>query len=246
MVEIIDILYNLKIKEGEKHTDFQRFHLLLSRIESLTNKEKTEIIDIDEKFKVHTMFNEVFIKNHKRIRMEWFCHNENSYDFFIIEVDKNKSSKISSYECYEDAENIYFEKFNNNNESNFVLTHIEKPNFKRVCTAYASYVLVNHDYLNDWYKIAKDLLSDFNENNNSAEFKKYNSYIQSNLKEQLSLLNKEIEDIAEYSDEEDMNIEGYKEWVEHIKEKLVDIGKIAVNQATNKKTKNKFLSWLKG
>jgi hypothetical protein len=33
---------------------------------------------------------------------------------------------------------------------NFVLTHAEKPNFKRICIAYASYMLVNHDYLEDW------------------------------------------------------------------------------------------------
>lgn len=40
MVEIIDILYNLKIKEGEHHPDFERFLILLSRIEELTFDEK--------------------------------------------------------------------------------------------------------------------------------------------------------------------------------------------------------------
>lgn len=36
MVEIIDILFNLRIKEGQKHPDFQKFHLLLSKNDNLT------------------------------------------------------------------------------------------------------------------------------------------------------------------------------------------------------------------
>ncbi|TRX70359.1 hypothetical protein [Carboxylicivirga sp. M1479] len=159
MVEIIDILYNLKIKEGEKHEDFEHVLLLLSRIDKLTIEEKKEVIELDEKYKIHSKFNEVFIKNHRNIRDEWFYHIGKNNNFFIIEVDSNKSSSISSYCSYENAESIYFEKFKQNEQSNFVLTHIEKPNFKRVCIAYASYVLINHDYLKDWYKIAKDVIN---------------------------------------------------------------------------------------
>lgn len=246
MVEIIDILYNLKIKEGQKHPDFEKFLLQLSKIEQLNIEEKREIITIDDKYKVHSKFNEVFIKNNAKIRMDWFCHIGKENNYFIIEVDKNKTSNISSFESYEEAEKVYFEKFKLKNQSNFVLTHIEKPNFKRVCIAYASYVLINHDYLNDWYQLAEEILNKLIEEKNNKEAEKYKLYIQNNLKEQLALLKNEIKELSEYKKEETHSLDGYEEWLEEIKERLVDITKIAIVQTNNSKDKNRWLGWLKG
>ena len=178
--------------------------------------------------------------------MDWFGHIGKKNNFFIIEVDKNKTSNISSFETYEVAENTYFEKFKLKNQSNFVLTHIEKPNFKRVCIAYASYVLINHDYLNDWYKLAKDILNDLILSKNSKVAEKYKLYIQNNLTEQLDLLKKEVKEIREYRKDETHNLDGYEEWLEEIKERLVDIAKIAIEHSDNQKERNKWLSWLKG
>lgn len=246
MVEIIDILYNLKIKEGQKHPDFERFLFLQSRIDKLSINEKREVITIDNKYKVHSKFNEVFIKNNAKIRMDWFCHIGKENNFFIIEVDKNKTSNISSFETYEVAETTYFEKFKLKNQSNFVLTHIEKPNFKRVCIAYASYVLINHDYLNDWYKLAKEILNDLILSKNSKDAEMYKTYIQNNLTEQLNLIKNEVKEIREYRKDESHSLEGYEEWLEEIKERLVDIAKIAIEHSKNPKERNKWLSWLKG
>lgn len=246
MVEIIDILYNLKIKEGQKHPDFERFLLLLSKVDELTFEEKKEVISIDDKYKVHSKFNEVFIKNNAKIRMDWFRHIGKENNYFIIEVDKNKMSNISSFESYEIAETTYFEKFKLKDKSNFVLTHIEKPNFKRVCIAYASYVLINHDYLNDWYKLAEEVLNKLIEQKQNKEAEEYKLYIQNNLKEQLALLKNEITELSEYKKDESHNLDGYEEWLEEIKERLVDITKIAIEQTTNEKDKNRWLGWLKG
>jgi len=245
MVEIIDILYNLKIKEGQKHPDFERFLLQLSKIEELKFEEKKEVIKIDNKYKVHSKFNEVFIKNNAKIRKDWFCHIGKKNNYFIIEVDKNKSSNISSFETYEQAEKIYFEKFKLENKSNFVLTHIEKPNFKRVCIAYASYVLINHDYLNDWYTLAQEILNKLIADKNNKEAKDYKLYIQNNLREQLSLLKNEIDELSEYKKDESHSLDGYEEWLEEIKERLTDIAKIAIDQSNNNKDKNRWTSWLK-
>lgn len=246
MVEIIDILYNLKIKEGQKHPDFERFLFLLSKVDDLSFEEKKEIISIDDKYKVHSKFNEVFIKNNAKIRMDWFGHIGKENNYFIIEVDKNKTSNISSFKSYETAESTYFDKFKVKDKSNFVLTHIEKPNFKRVCIAYASYVLINHDYLNDWYKIAKDILNELILTNKSNDAEMYKSYIQDNLNEQLNLMKSEVKEIREYRKNESHSLDGYEEWLEEIKERLVDVAKIAIEHASNSKERNKWLSWLKG
>lgn len=246
MVEIIDILYNLKIKEGQKHPDFERFLFQLSKIDELTFEEKKEVIEIDNKHKVHSKFNEVFIKNNAKIRKDWFCHIGKNNNYFIIEVDKNKTSNISSFESYEEAEKIYFDKFKLKNQSNFVLTHIEKPNFKRVCIAYASYVLINHDYLNDWYKLAEGILNKLIQDKNKKGAKDYKLYIQNNLKEQVLLLKNEINEISEYKKDESHSLDGYEEWLEEIRDRLADIAKIANDQSNNNKDKNRWINWLKG
>ncbi|WP_196893134.1 RelA/SpoT domain-containing protein [Aureivirga marina] len=238
MVEIIDILYNLKIKEGQQHPDFEKFHLLLANNENLSLDEQKELIRIDDKYNIHSKLNEVFIKNHVKIRKDWFDISPNKNPFFIIEVDKNKSSNISSFESYEIAENEYFEKFKVSTNSNFVLTHIEKPNFKRLCIAYASYVLIKHDYLNDWNRYTSDILDDLIKNNEFEQIKYFKNYTQKNLKEQLRLLETELSEISKYQAENITNFEGFDEWIKEIQERVLYVAKITIERTIDKKKKN--------
>ena len=245
MVEIIDILYDLKIKEGQKHPDLEKFLFQLSRIDLLTSKEKKEIIDIDNKYKITPNLNEVFIKNNSKIRKDWFCHISTNNRYFIIEVDENKTSNISSFDSYKIAEETYFNKFKSKKSSNFVLTHIEKPNFKRVCIAYASYVLINHDYLNDWYKMAKEVLNNFISSKDFKNATKYKNLIDGNLKKQNELLNNEVDQISEYKNDKSYSPEGFTEWISEIKEKIKDMAQIVIEQTTDEKVKNSWINWIK-
>lgn len=238
MVEIIDILYNLKIKEGQEHPDFQKFHLLLSNNGNLSLNEQKELIKIDDKYNVHSKLNEVFIKNHVKIRKDWLGISPNKDPFFIIEVDENKSSNISSFESYEIAETEYFEKFKVATNSNFVLTHIEKPNFKRLCIAYASYVLIKHDYLNDWNRYTNDILNDLIEKRDFKQIKFFKNYTQKNLQEQLVLLQDELKEISKYKADNSNDLEGYKEWMQEITERFKDVTDIAIDKIKDKQEKN--------
>lgn len=238
MVEIIDILYNLKIKEGQHHPDFKKFHLLLSNNDNLTLNEKKDVIKIDDKYNVHSKLNEVFIKNHVKIRKDWLGISPNKNPFFIIEVDENKSSNISSFQSYEIAETEYFEKFKVSTNSNFVLTHIEKPNFKRLCIAYASYVLIKHDYLQDWNKYTSEILDELISKKDFSQIKYFRDYTQRNLQEQLRLLESEIADIEKYKEENASDFEGYDEWMQEIRERVRDVTKIAIDRTNNKKKKS--------
>ncbi len=65
LVEIIDVILNLKLKEGQKNEQLQKFLKLLSvKKELLTLDQKKEIIDIDSKFSIYKLLNEVFLKNY--------------------------------------------------------------------------------------------------------------------------------------------------------------------------------------
>lgn len=235
MVEIIDMIYDTKIKEGQEHPDFQKFLLLLSDKSNLDISRKEEMIGIDNKYSIHSKLNEVFIKNHIKIRKDWLNISPNQNPYFIIEVDSNKTSNISSYSNYETAEKVYFEKFKENNESNFVLTHIEKPNFKRLCVAYASYVLIKHDYMNDWSKFTSDIIEFFIEKEDYDKIKFYRNYIQNNLKLQIDLLGNEFKEMEDYRSQNSLDYSGYEEWFDELKDRLSEIKKIVTERQNDKK-----------
>lgn len=238
MVEIIDIVYNLKIKEGQKHPDFQKFHLLLSNNDKLSLSEQKEVIKIDDKYNVHSKLNEVFITNHVKMRKDWLGISPNKNPYFIIEVDENKTSNISSFNTYEFAEKEYFEKFKISTNSNFVLTHIEKPNFKRLCIAYASYVLIRHDYLLDWDRYTTFILKELIELKDYEQIKYFKEYTQRNLQEQLRLLENELTEITLYREENVHDFEGYDEWMLEIGERVKEVTRIAIEQSNDKTKKN--------
>jgi ppGpp synthetase/RelA/SpoT-type nucleotidyltranferase len=235
MVEIIDMIYDTKIKEGQKHPDFQKFLLLLSDKSNLGIPQKQEMIGIDNKHSLHSKLNEVFIKNHVKIRKDWLTISPNQNPYFIIEVDSNKTSNIYSYSNYETAEKVYFEKFKENNESYFVLTHLEKPNFNRLCLAYASYVLIKHDYMNDWSKFTSDLIEYFIEKEDYNNIKFYRNYIQRNLTLQLDLLSNDFKEMEDYKNQNTLDYSEYEEWFDELKTRLGEIKKIVTERQNDKK-----------
>lgn len=245
LVEIIDILYNLKIKEGEKSYEFEEFLLLLSRKNTLTIKDKVRIIEIDKNNSIYLKLNEVFVQNHLQVRKDWVGLSNLSNSYFIIEVDSEKKSNLISFQSYKSAEEKYFKMFGEKNKSNFVLTHVEKPNFKRVCIAYASYMLVNHDYLEDWNEFTKDIIMDNTIKKSQSNFDYFSEYIRRNLKDQFNLVKSEISEYNSYSDKEEKN-DGLNEWLNEIQEKMKKFDKVArqYNVVNKQKNKNFFRRWL--
>ncbi|MDD2673722.1 MAG: hypothetical protein PHF81_02475 [Flavobacterium sp.] len=238
LVEIIDILYNLKIKEGEKSEEFEEFLLLLSKKSTLTIKNKLRIIEIDKNNSIYLKLNEVFIQNHLQVRKDWVGLSNSSNNYFLIEVDSEKKSNLISFQSYQNAEEKYFTMFGEKNKSNFVLTHVEKPNFKRICIAYASYMLVNHDYLEDWNEFTLDIIMDNTIKKSQSNFDYYSEYVQRNLKDQFNLVKSEISEYNRYSEKEENN-DGLNEWLDEIKEKMKKFDMIARQHNDIDKQKNR-------
>ncbi|WP_421801087.1 RelA/SpoT domain-containing protein [Flagellimonas sp.] len=240
MVEIIDILFNLKIKEGQTHKEFERFHLLFANKKNLSLNEKKELIKIDIKHNIHSKLNEVFIKNHLKIWNEWINLNKKEdSNYFIIEVDENKTSNIISFDSYEIAESSYFTKFKESKNSHFVLTKIEKSNFKRICIAYASYVLIKHDYLEDWTLITNDIIDDLIEKKEREELIFFSKHIYRNMGEQIELIESELQEIKDYQNNEGFDYNAWTEWLQELGARLQRIKEIYKGEtAKNERTKN--------
>ena len=228
LVEIIDMLFDKKLKEGEKNDELRLFLRLLSLNKSeISLSEKAEIIKIDSVFGVYNKLLSVFLSNHLSIRKDWIELREfKDNNYFIIEVDKNNKSNILSFKDYEEAENIYFKMFLNNSDSNFVLTHIEKPNFKRICTAYASYILTRHNYLDDWNYFMRDILSEDLKNGNHKKITELTEFMKRNLDDRLDVLRSEIMYISTELDgwPEDKPLPtGIDEWNDEIEDRIKNV-----------------------
>lgn len=219
LVEILDILYDLKLKEGQENKELQDFIKILSiNKNEITLAQKKRIIELDNKFKIYSRLNEVFLKNHISIRLKWLeiCSIINNH-YFIFDVNEDKKSNIFSYDDYTLAEDKYFDMFKTNKNSNFVLAYIEKPNFKKICIAYSSYMLIKHDYLEEyWNLFAKDIIS----LEDGKRLAIYKDYIQRNREDVNAQLNKEINEVDNYlnNHKDDIeNIRGIQEWVDELK-----------------------------
>jgi len=229
LVEIIDILFDLKIKEGEVEEDFNRLLLLMSKKKKLSIKEKKEVIEIDRKRDIYSKLNETFLSNYIPIRRKWVELVEpNNHTFFIIEVDEKKESSIMSFTDYTTAEKTYYEKFNNNIRSNFVLTHVDKATFKNLCIAYSNYILIKHEYLSDWNKIVEDVMKFNIESGNKKEFEYYYDYVERNITHSSDQIGKELDELNAIFKEHDQDKDyqlfptyGIDEWLNELKEIMV-------------------------
>ena len=257
LVEIVDMIYGLKLKEGEKNDKLEHFLKLLAIDKDLLNiSQKAEIIRIDSELGIYNKLLAVFLNNNLSIRKDWVKLRESGdNNYFIIEVDSSNKSNIISFKDYEEAEKIYFKMFLNNTESNFVLTHIEKPTFNRICTAYSSYVLTRHNYLDDWSSFVRDLISEDLKNGQYKKLSEVEEFIKRNLKDRLSILTSEIaylnEEINNVPESENLTeFQWMTEWNEEISERFKNVEdlKNEVNiflkkykPSNLKRTINKFL-----
>lgn len=159
LVEITDLLYNEKIKEGNSNPELIRFHYLLSLRDNITLNEMKELFTIETKYKYLDRLSNVFSRNYLAVRKQWLTIEKlANHSYFIIEVQKNDMPKINSYVTYQLAEDEYYERFKTNSNTNMVLTHIPKATYEQISVAYSNYILTVHQFLDDCYKILERLL----------------------------------------------------------------------------------------
>jgi ppGpp synthetase/RelA/SpoT-type nucleotidyltranferase len=228
-VEIVDVIYDLKLKEGQVHENFQELLLLMAQdIDSLSMEEKRRIMSLDAEHNVYRQINKVFISNNIPIRQSWLeMKDDLGNPFFIIEVDDQKKSSISSFKDYSQAEERYFKMFLDDTNSNFVLTYLETPNFNRLCVAYASYMMVKHDYLSDWHNLTHSCISESAQQGDLEFYTFFNQYAQDSIENERELVSEELKQLGVEHDKGGHNghqLEKIGEWIENLKRRTIDIG----------------------
>jgi len=156
LVEIIDLIYNTKIKEGSKNAELQRFLFLFSKKENLNYIEKNELIKIERKYRIFKKMSKVFSKNYISIRRQWIQQNKIYGSFYVIEANKDFTSSIDLFRDFEEAEHEYYLKYSTKGESNILLTYIKNAKYKQISKAYSNYVLTMHSFFDDYKFILEE------------------------------------------------------------------------------------------
>ncbi|MDJ0645631.1 MAG: RelA/SpoT domain-containing protein [Flavobacteriaceae bacterium] len=173
LVEITDLLYDLRLKEigPSSHPDFAKFHSLLSSDKELTKDEANLIYDVLNEFDFITKLYNTFIRNISEVKKQWLG-KKTSDSFHLISVKKGEIPVLESFSSFESAEQAYYEKYKKDSEAEIVLTHIRKPNFQQISIAYSNYILSYHTFMKDIEPIIEQLALEALENENLKKFKK--------------------------------------------------------------------------
>lgn len=148
LVEIIDVLFGTKTKEGQKTKNLDEFLKLYSKRETLAREDLVKLITIGRKNRIFEQMSSMFSRNYIRVYQDW-VQNRPSGCFYVIEANSNGST-IESYRSFEKAEAEYYNKYLNSKDTNIVLTHIVNADFDRICKAYSNYVLSMHAFFDEY------------------------------------------------------------------------------------------------
>lgn len=173
LVEITDYLYGTRLKEigTSSNPELAEFHSLMSSDKILNDNEADLIYHVLNKYDFITKLSNVFKRNNLEVRKQWVSLNKKS-KYFLIEANKSGTPILNSFTNYEKAEIAYFEAYKKNEESEIVLTSINKPTFNDLSIAYANYILSYHTFIKDVEPIIKNLAIRVLEDGEISKFKK--------------------------------------------------------------------------
>lgn len=173
LIEITDLLYDLRLKElgFESNEKFGRFHALMSSDKQLTKEEADLIYDVLDEHNFISVLSDTFRKNNTEVKKRWSSEDKKN-SFFLIEASKTEIPSLKSFETFEEAENAYFEKYKENESAEIVLASIKQPNFKQISVAYANYILSYHTFMSDIRPIIQELAKEALEDKKIKKFEK--------------------------------------------------------------------------
>ncbi|RBW62960.1 hypothetical protein DS884_01195 [Tenacibaculum sp. E3R01] len=198
LVEITDLVFDIKLKEGEDHPELFRFHKLLAKGNNkLTINDKIEIVNIERGNKIISQVRSIFKSNYYVSIDRWSkAQNKEGAKYLIMELDKNLSPDFYFFKDFLEAENSYFNKFTLD-EPNMVLVHINEPVFEKIGLAYSNYVLTSHPSIRLYISILQEVIIHFNKENKKNEEIKYYEYYKIIIEEISASFESEINFIKE-------------------------------------------------
>tara|TARA_R110000796_G_scaffold71409_4_gene162085 strand:+ start:5845 stop:7179 length:1335 start_codon:yes stop_codon:yes gene_type:complete len=200
LVEIVDLLFDKNIKEGEEEKEFIKFHLRLSKLEKIEPEIKREVIDFVHEHKIFSTLMDTFSSNYLKLRLKWLKSvKSNKEHFFIIEASKDKTPNILAFEEFKEAEQVYFDKFYTKEYENTVMTFLPQANFDNLERAYSNYTLTTHQFTDTYIQLCQEVLYSYLSDRQFLKYHKLYNLFAKNLIRHIYNLKEEVKTINEYT-----------------------------------------------
>ena len=225
LVEITDFIFDEKLKEKNSNLELARFHKLLSKRETLTIQDKHEIFNIIKKYNYLEKLNSVFKRNYINVRKQWLqIESKTNHNFFLIETKREEAPKINSYSNFNEAEQEYYMRFKENNNSNIVLTHLPRASYSQISIAYSNYILTVHEFIEDYNSLLESLIVESLQKKKLRLFTNAYSFYCNNSVSVIKNLKEESTAISEEFSGKQGN-KKVKEWIKDINSQVFQINK---------------------
>ncbi|GGK52206.1 MULTISPECIES: RelA/SpoT domain-containing protein [Flavobacteriaceae] len=226
LVEITDLIFDSQLKEIGKDKKLEKFLFLLSKRKSLVFDDKKYIAKTLREYQYIENLSKVFTRNYLKVRNRWLeLEMKYSHKFFLIETKKNEIPIINSFNGFNTAEKEYFKRYLSNHNSNIVLTHLTKPSYKNISSAYSNYILTVHSVLDDITIILRELIIESIKEKKYFSFLKYYNLHLSILYNHINNLNTEILVSNAAGNNKNGNLLKQKEWKNDIQKQKEKIDK---------------------
>lgn len=163
LVEVIDVVYDTKIKEGDNSLpELNTFLKTYSNWHKVTTRDKEVAILTENQHNIYSRLSEVFTDNILELRSDWinlreYGQNE-PYILFNVDQDSKKVS-FKTFKTIEEAEEHYLNDFIRQ-EGDFMVARLNVEYFVQLAFVYANYVLSNHRFLDVWLGYLLDFVKD--------------------------------------------------------------------------------------
>ncbi len=217
LVEITDLLYKTRLKENQFDKDFTPFHRHLSIVDSLSLNDKRHLANIMLKKRYFDRLCEVFTRNNIPVRKQWLESKAKGGNYFLISTSEDGHTSLQSFPNFGLAEEAYFDTYKNSTNANIVLTHLPKPTYDDLSTAYSNYILTYHTFLDDFYEILENLIIESIETRKYFVFRKYWILYTDIVLNHIYNLLRELRELSSGEPPKKAKIKGRElEWYNHI------------------------------
>ncbi len=233
LVEIVDFVYEKKIKEGERNQELENLHLYLSDKATMKLDRKKQIVKIVENHDIYNRLRSIFIANYLEVRKQWMELGQlKDISFFIIESKKGEFPIINSFSCFTEAEEEYFNRFRMNSNANIVLTCLPRATYENISKAYSNYILTMHTFLEDYCEILSSVIVESVRKGKVFAFYKYYLLYSLTMNSHVVDVQNELKAISEYGNKQKQSLET-KNWQKDFRTRFLkrneEIGKLNKN-----------------
>lgn len=230
LVEIIDVLFDKKLKEGEKYGELNEFECLYSRVGSLTETEILRLVEIEQKYEIFKKMCEIFKSNYLSVRKQWLngkSQRENHY--FVItttNIGGDIRTSIEGYKEFNAAENNYFKKFQEDLGANIVLIYTNICDFEKISMAYSNYFLAMHGFFDSYRNLLEFQIAKMCKQNSHKPLRLRLFDVYSNcIKLYIQMLLSEKDEVKSILNDRFISIRDKDEWFDKIQKRVEELRK---------------------